>query len=465
MTGRRADRVSERCVLVLVPRPSRDFDGLALVAYHLRATHNVSTVFCAPDEANEACARLAPDAVVLDILGWESRIRLVRLAKKLRAHVAVVPVAGMFGSDCDRVAGLDPAARELVDRFLVWGESARRFLCDEHAISSDRVRPVGVPRFDFYHPDHLSLMGGRAEFLARQGFRRTNAPVVVWATGTPEADGLTDAEIAERAASTGYAENVLRREIAEQQTMFSEHAELILRIARHHRDWNIIVKVHPRESPRRYRSLLRREPNVRLAANEAARMFLHHCDALLQCGSTTSTEAWLLGKSVIQLPSTATWNDELPAIYHQGNQSVADADECERVLECCIAGAPVPEDQQRARNIFVHEFLCGNDGRASQRCAAEIAALVLPPARTDADRAETLRLSSEATHRLPAETLRWSSKIKDMLGVSRDSSLRPWRWARRRNTPAVLPASRLNAMYREFADVIDRSRPSQERAS
>lgn len=446
---------AERRVLISVPRPSRDLDGLALVAYHLSRRHGVAATFCMPDDVDEACVRQAPDAIVLDILGWDSRVRQVALATALGMRVVIVPVAGLYPSDADHVAGLDPEARARVDRFLVWGSRSAEHL-EAHGISPSRICTVGVPRFDFYHPRYHLLLGTREEFLGRQGFDGASAPILVWATGTPEADGLSDDQIAERAELGGLTEEQIRREIGEQRTVFRDHSALIIELARRHRDWVVIIKVHPRESPLKYASLVRGEPNVRLATNEPARMFLYHCDALLQCGSTTSTEAWLLDKPVIQLPSTAAWNDELPPLYHRANQDVADLEDCERVLRDNLGGAAETAERREARETFVQENFFASDGMAAERCAAEIAALILPPARSDAESGQSAALAREAMHSgLRSESATWASRVKDAIGISRERSLRPWRWARRgaavmRPTPEVV-----DELYRGFATVLD----------
>lgn len=456
---------AERRVLISVPRPSRDLDGLALVAYHLSRRHGVSASFCLPDDVDDACVRQAPDAIVLDILGWDSRMRQVARAKTLGMRVVIVPVAGLYPSDADHIAGIDAEAREQVDRFLVWGSRSAEHLAS-HRISASRIRTVGVPRFDFYHPRYHRLMGTREEFLRRQGFDGARAPILVWATGTPEADGLTDHQIAERAELGSLTVEQIRREIGDQRTVFREHSALVMELARRHRDWLVIIKVHPRESPLKYESLVRGQPNVRLATNEPARMFLYHCEALLQCGSTTSTEAWLLDKPVIQLPSTASWNDELPPLYHRANQDVADLEACERVLCDIVGGASQTTERRDARETFVRNNFFASDGMAAERCADEIAALILPPMRTDAESGESAALAHQtAQHGVRSESATLTSRLKDAIGMSRETSLRPWRWARQSAAVTRPTREAVDELYRGFDAVLGADREERSEAA
>jgi surface carbohydrate biosynthesis protein len=421
-----------RRVLISVPRKARDLEGHALIAYHLRTRHGCEVAFCTPTEVDARCLEFAPDVVVLEILHFHTRVRQARLAKRLGMKVVVHPIAGLYDDDHSRVAGHRTGATHEVDRYLVWGENARAALLAGGSIVEDQVRVVGAPRVDFYRPPLTALMGRRDDFLAALGFTNTRAPLIVWATSTPEFARVHESAVALRGgASEGASTSQIRAELEEQRRQFEEHSGIVLELARRHPEWNVIVKVHPREPVAPYSAVFGGAANVRIAGDTPVRPFLHHCDVLLQRGSTTATEGWLLGKPVLEL-GVQGYGGALPIDYLAGNHRVSGVDEAEATVACYLAGTPVSGEQRRAREAFVRRIYHKADGRAAERCAAEIAALLAPLHHTDADSAR-VRAAAAAAHAEASvrEGARLPNRIKDVLGISRDTSLRGWnalRW-------------------------------------
>jgi len=413
-----------RRVLISVPRKARDLEGHTLLAYHLRTRHGCDVAFCTPTEVDARCLEFAPDVLVLDILDAPSRVRQLRLARQLGMKVVVHPIAGLYADDHARVAGHRTGVAHQVDRFLVWGEDARAALLAGGSIAESQVRVVGAPRVDFYHPPLTSLAARRSDFLAALGLTEWQAPLVVWTTSTPEFARVSESDVALRGAGEGVPLPQIRAELEEQRRQFEEHSGIVVELARRRPEWNLIIKVHPREPVAPYTAAFDGVTNVRIAGDAPVRDFLHHCDVLLQRGSTTATEGWLLGKPVLEL-GVQGYGGALPTDYLAGNHLVSGVDEVEATVAGYLAGTPVPDEQRRAREAFVRRIYHKADGRAAERCAAEIAAVLAPPHHTDADSAR-VRAAAAAAHTAASvrEGARLPNRIKDALGISRDTSLR-----------------------------------------
>src|SRR5689334_23989276 len=88
------------------------------------------------------------------------------------------------------------------------------------------------------------------------------------------------------------------------RTQFAAQSASILEVARQHPEWTFLVKVHPFEAVEPYRDLAERVPNLYVVKDVPVRNVLYHADVVIQRGCTTATEAWMLGKPVIDRKST-----------------------------------------------------------------------------------------------------------------------------------------------------------------
>ncbi|HET7564447.1 MAG TPA: surface carbohydrate biosynthesis protein [Gemmatimonadaceae bacterium] len=427
-----------RRILLGVPVKTRDLDGHALVAYHLTRRYGHEVLVQTLPDTEVAVLEHACDAIVLDYLGWEPRAQQARLAKAIGMKVIVLPTAGLYEKreDHARSAGKDTGAGSSIDCYLTWGDDARDAVLAYGVLPPERIHSAGCPRFDLYHESYRSLLQPRADFLRRHGIDDPGAPVVLWATSTNHfMRNHRTLERAGRALGRIPAAET-RAQIEDERTQFTEHSRLVLALATRHPEWSIIIKVHPLEWINPYLSLPEQAPNIHLAFNAPIRDFLAHCDVLLQRGCTTATEAWMLGKPVLEL-AMGRYHGATPVEHVRGNHVVTSLEETEEAIGCYLAGMPVSAERQRARDAYLTHMYNGIDGRASERCAALIDRVLSPPAYSDADQA-SVRAAARAAlaHWKRAEDARIVNRFKDAFGISRRRSLRFWRpWLRREARP------------------------------
>jgi surface carbohydrate biosynthesis protein len=456
-----------RRVLMVVPHRVRDLEGQALLAYHLQSTYGYEVELCGPDQLVSRLLDWAPDAVVLDDLGWNGRGDLVRLAKRLNVRVAVVPIAGLWESRDEelRAAGRDTGVAPLVDVYLSWGEAIRRTLLGEGLMTDAQVHAVGCPRFDLYSEPYLRLMQPRDAFLRRAGIVRPGGPVILWATNTPHFARGVEQEVRAKVENTNIPEHHARTELEEEAVQFREHSRLVLELARRHPDWHFIVKVHPLEPVEAYVEMTRQAPNLHVAFDAPIREFLYHCDVLLQRGCTTAAEAWMLNKPVLELAIGEYRRHWVPPGYAAGNEVVTSIDQAEAAILRFLAGDPLPESQAHAREAIASEFYFRSDGRAAERCAERIARVLGPPSYTEADRARTRTLvETERRRRHAADGARLPTRVKKLLGVAPGTSLRVWKRWLTSGRPSFTRADReiapgmVEALFGSFRDVLGESR-------
>jgi surface carbohydrate biosynthesis protein len=436
------------------------------LAYHLKSAHGYDVELCGPDLLAARLLEYAPDALVLDDLGWVGRGELVRLAKRLNIRAVVVPVAGLFETTEEelRAAGKATGVAPLIDAYLSWGEAVRASLLSNGLMSSAQVHAVGCPRFDLYSEPYLRLMQPKDVFLGQLGIRDPEAPVILWATSTPQFARGVERELRHKVQHHLIPEDQARTELDEEAIQFREHSRVVVELARRHSDWNFIVKVHPLEPVDAYVALTRDLANLRVAFQAPIREFLFHCDVLLQRGCTTAAEAWMLKKPVLELSIGEYRCHWVPPGYAEGNHVVTSVDEAENAIARYLGGLPMPEAQRRARDAIASAFYFRADGRASQRCAQHIADLLSPPAYTDGDQARTrASVDVERRRRATAEAVRLPSRLKAMLGVDPGTSLRPWkRWLPGGGSGALryvradreIEPAMIEALYESFRHVL-----------
>jgi len=423
------NHTAQRRALLIVPYKNRDFDGLALVGYILERFYGLEVVYTNGYGIERKLLEHKPDAVVFDHLVWDFKVRQAMLARSLGMKVILLPTEGLH-VDLEeglRIAGKVSASTHLIDCHFTWGDSVRDAIVAAHLSPADRVHTVGCPRFDYYSDAFRSLMPDRETFLHGLGIKNAAAPVVLWCTSSSYAARDQQKMVRRQVTRGGVPEAECQAMLRDGQTQLRLHSQLIIELANRHPDFNFVVKVHPAEWIDPYVELTKQRSNVFLAYNAPIRGFLAHSDVLLQRGCTTATEAWMLGKPVLEL-SIGSYERPVRHDLVAGSHVVRSTDEADRALQGYLDGSSIADDLQGARADFLEKFCFKIDGQAAFRCAELIARTVSPPAHPDSDHALMRRLATKAhADAVHADDIRLPNRIKDAVGIPRERSLRIWR--------------------------------------
>jgi surface carbohydrate biosynthesis protein len=435
------ERIGEpRRILMVVPHRVRDLEGHALVAYYLRKKYGHEVAFSGVDELAECLLADPPDAVVLDFLGWTGRADVARLAKSLDARVALLPIAGLYETKEEFIqeAGKLTEASALADLYLSWGEYGRRAVLEAGLFPESSVHTTGCPRFDFYRPPFLALVRSKADLLDRLPISNPDAPLILWTTNTPHASRHEERHARGHRKHRRLPEDEVRIAFRDEKRQFAENSRVVASLARRHSEWTFLIKVHPLEDVLPYQKLASAIPNLHVTYDAPIRDFLVHCHVLLQRGCTTATEAWMLGKPVLELDVGQYEHTWTPKEFRAGLRVVTTLAEADTALVEAVRDRSIPLEQRQAQDAFLSEYYYRVDGRASERVALRLHGLVSSRPRTPRDvlraRDEFRRLVSE---RETDATPSWQHRLRDVAGMSRDTSLRFWKtWRRRTNERA-----------------------------
>jgi len=446
-----------RRILILVPNKLRDLEGHALVAYHLQHRYGHRVFFCSEQEVQQKLLEHAPDALVLDYLGIDEKLRQSSLAKRLGVKVFVLPTAGFFldREGEARRAGrwLQQSVSDFVDCYFTWGNYARELLLEYGLLSEPQLLTIGCPRFDFYSEPFQALMGSKLDLMNHLGILNPQGPVIIWPTGCYFVR-LSNQKLI---AFGNRPEAEIRAELEDDGTTYREFSQLILSLAKTHPDWNFIIKVHPSELEHPYLQLAQ-QPNVKIASAVRVRELLYHCDLLLQRWSTTASEAWMLGKPVIEF-TAGHYNLKEPPEYLECSDIAKDIEQADKTIQRYLSGAPISQEQQRARDSFISKLYYRVDGKAAERCAEKINDLISPPNYTDENQSRTqTAVRNEYLSWKRWQGGRFANRVKDALNIDRDVSLRFWRkqFATTPKTRAGLQIrpEEINQLHQRFSQVL-----------
>jgi hypothetical protein len=278
-------------------------------------------------------------------------------------------------------------------------------------------------------------MRSKAELLRDLSVSDPSAPFILWTTNTPSATRDEDLHVHAGRTHWNLPEEEVRSSFHDERRQFLANRQVVGSLARRHSDWNFVIKVHPLEPISSYVALAKELPNVRVIHDAPVRDFLFHCDVLLQRGCTTATEAWMLGKPVLELETEQYRFAWAPQEFRDGNRVVRSLDEADESLIEMVGNGSIPVEQQRARGSFLEEFFSRVDGKASERVARRLHELISPPSYTAADRSRKQELfRSILRERETIAAARWGNRLKDSLGIPRRTSLRFWKGSRRPNS-------------------------------
>ncbi len=424
-----ATGASRRRVLFIVPFQVRDLDGLALIGYILDKYYDVEVVYSNAYRIERKLIELRPDGVVFDHFVWDYKVRQARLARSFGMKLILLPTEGLHHDIEEglRIAGKVSASTHLIDCHFTWGDNVRDAVLASHLSPEDRIHAVGCPRFDYYSPALRALVPDRSEFLRELGIGNVEAPVILWCTNSFYVSRDQEKILRRQMAQGCIPEAECRAMLRDGQTQLSAHSRVVLDLAKRHPDWNFVIKVHPAEWINPYAELVKQSANMFLAYNAPIRGFLAHCDVLLQRGCTTSTEAWMLGKPVLEL-AIGSFEKPVRQDLVAGNHVVRSTEQADRALQDYLSGTAIPAEMEVARQAFLAKFCYKIDGQSAMRCAALINKTISPPQHPDSDHVLMRELAAKAhAESVRSENQRFTNRVKDALGIPRERSLRIWK--------------------------------------
>lgn len=259
--------------------------------------------------------------------------------------------------------GLDASVE---DGIILWGPRAKEIFV-RLGREADRIFVCGNPRFDKY----FRPLPTKEEFCQREGWD-PHRPIVFYAASLLWVRG-EDYDSRDWSFVPNASDALPR--IIEQRYVTNE---AFFGLAESHPEVNFVLKPHPGDGrPQEFVDEVRRRrlPNLRYFHNEVdIADLLPVCDLFLHWNSTSSTEAWFLGKPTLSLQFDPSL-DFFLSDFIRGSEILRSEAELRARVRRYLAGGQTPPEILRERDRFLRAWYGTVDGRAVERCAAALEAV------------------------------------------------------------------------------------------
>lgn len=355
-------------VALIIDNPTRDLQGICLIALHLAATHGHKVYIVPMNLFDPEIWHIAPDFVLLNYLRKNS----TEVARKLLdagIRLGVLDTeAGVLPNFDEYMMFLcdDKSVRERVARFFTWGSKVRAFLVEQALFSADQVITTGMPRFDPYvpalrnaalaiqQPGDGRFSGDRKMVLINTNFAFVN----------PLYSQKSEAKFMEECFGfhAAYLEDWRRTDLQ----AIDAYCALATSLARCFPEVDFVVRPHPFECMDTYQTRLDKRSNLHLIREGHVSSWILRSKAVIQTSCTTAIEANMAGVPTFQpdwirtyyrIPTTEAVSIKLPdqpSLEKALNQALNDRFEA-------------PAETGRAFQKVIEDWFHCTDGLAHQR--------------------------------------------------------------------------------------------------
>ena len=188
---------------------------------------------------------------------------------------------------------LDAKVLEEDDQILTWGEFQKNHYEKQ---ANTTVKSVGSPRFNFTSQSLLRKLVQKFNRVKLRNFVLINTNFSI-ANYILHQDHLF--KILFHGPDNKYAQHNKVKRYAQSKRCFSHFIEAISELAFKYPDEKFVIRPHPTESTKIYENLFFMHKNVIISKEFSAVEWIDRCKVLIQNGCTTSVEAYLMGKKVL----------------------------------------------------------------------------------------------------------------------------------------------------------------------
>ena len=188
---------------------------------------------------------------------------------------------------------LDPSCLEADDQILTWGDFQQDYY---NNLSNLTCIAVGSPRLNLAKEHLLRKLINKFNRVQKSDFILIN-------TNFSVANYISNINYLFKELMHGHDNQAEKHKViqmyAEEQRNVSYFIETLSELAFKHPNETFVIRPHPTEGIDLYESAFMIYPNVIISKDFTAVEWIEKCKALIQNGCTTSIEAYLIGKKVI----------------------------------------------------------------------------------------------------------------------------------------------------------------------
>ena len=351
-------------VCLVVDHPSRDLDGLTLLAAEL-ANRGIEAFLVPMYEAQEAFS-LAPDLVLVNYVRY-ANARFVRACEELGIAVGVLDTEGGVRQDLDTYAAQVAPFVKPIRLYCVWGRAQYEALHSGAGLRPGALRATGCPRYDWAVPPWRGAIARPSTVNEPMLLVNTNFPLL-----RPRFQSR-EREIEDLVTRLGYPRDLVLQGVTQTEHARQQIIEATVALAREFPSATVILRPHPFEDRETYDNALRGLPNARVEQTGPVFEWIRYARLMVHFNCSTAIDALLLGVEAAHLE----WIDAPLLSQPQAaavSRRVMSIDDLKRLAARVIDGdsIPVPPELAEARRRVIHDYFFADDGRSASRVADAI---------------------------------------------------------------------------------------------
>lgn len=363
-------------VLIITDQKWRDLAGYVYLKFLLERKGNIKVRLCRLGEDRFWVLHDKPDLIIHNHLYEDRKVKFAYWLKKQNIGIIILPTENM---------PLRPGVEDLfagkftdltpVDFYLSWNEQVAHRIIELGKLPPEKVKIIGVPRFDFYYPPLTRLFAHKETIQKKYGLAiNKNAPVVLYATNFTIASFNDNKSFLYKDWNTlklnrieGYKPEQIKDRIRLDTISRDLTIQSVKQLLQEFPDVQIIYKPHPSENHAFYTNVikeLKRQFPQRFAfvVQEYIWDLLNVSDVILQRTCTTAIEAWMLGKPTIELhlhPDEFYFSEE----HAHGSDIAYNYDDLKQYINYYAHGGKIANSIVLYRNVFLKKLCYKTDGR------------------------------------------------------------------------------------------------------
>lgn len=323
---------------------------------------------------------LQPDAVIFNHVYEDKRVMSIKKFIKNGLKVIILPTENI--PVLDKVKRLFAGAltdMSVVDLCFVWNKIILDTMREERSIDLQKVRVIGVPRFDIYG-DNLSSVIMRREGFLRKYNLNNGYPVVTMTTNfTMASFALKNREFFRKDTQElktdklGYNQEIALQDLKSREIFHKSFMRLINDYPR----VNFILKPHPSEDHTPYYAIVEKlneegaKGRTAVVTQEYIWDVLNATDVLLERSCLTGIEAWIMGKPTIELHlNPDDWYHSPPIA--SGSNEVFNYEQLRERIDYYLNGGVIDSSKLKNRENVIKLWCHNIDGEASLHFADEV---------------------------------------------------------------------------------------------
>lgn len=323
---------------------------------------------------------LKPDAVIFNHVYEDKRVKLIKRFIKDGLKVIILPTENIPVMDnVKRLFAGMTSDLSIVDKYFVWNTVVGDIAQNEKKIGREKLRIIGVPRYDIYKRPLSSLIMSRTDFLAKYDLNAQNPVITMTTNFTLAGFALKNREFYERDTKQlktdqiGYNLSLAVRDLKSREIFH----QAFLKLTEDYPDANFIIKPHPSEDHTPYYDILRDVKDRGIQGRTAVILqeyiwdVLNATDILLERSCLTGLEAWIMGKPTVELHLNPDEWYHSP-VMASGSDEVFNYEQLRERIDYYLNGGSIEPSKLEAREKVISQWCDRLDGRASLRFVDEV---------------------------------------------------------------------------------------------